>query len=93
MLSIFPESNDTRIERFDKVYHYCLTLAVFIRIAVIIFSLTFIVLLPTYLIFYLSGDHSTYKYDFKYNWVQSSADLTGDIVAGSILVKYIAWYK
>lgn len=88
LLSIFPESNDTRKERFDKVYHYCLTLNVFIRIAVIIFSLTFIVLLPTYLIFYLSGDHSAYKYDFEYNWVQSSAYLTGNTVA---VVLFVLW--
>eukprot|EP01040_Poterioochromonas_malhamensis_P011046 gene11046-12038_t len=89
LLSIFPESFDTRKERFDKVYHYCLTLNVFIRIAVIIFSLTFIVLLPTYLIFYLSRDHSTYKYDFEYNWVQSSAYLTGNTVAAVLFVLWI----
>eukprot|EP01040_Poterioochromonas_malhamensis_P014603 gene14603-16183_t len=86
LLSIFPVRSG-REDRFDKLYRFCVTLEVFMRVCVRMFILIFVLLLPTYLIFY-HGDEANYKYDFEYNWVQTSAYLTGR-TAGAVL--FVFW--
>eukprot|EP01040_Poterioochromonas_malhamensis_P014025 gene14026-15493_t len=86
LLSIFPVGIG-REDRFDKLYRLCVTLEVFMRVCVRMLILIFVLLLPTYLIFY-HGDEANYKYDFEYSWVQTSAYLTGRI-AGAVL--FVFW--
>lgn len=87
MQSLFPTVHSSRMSRYHKVYQFHQTFDLFIRVAVIVFSLVSLILLPSYLIFYQS-DRTNYKYDFEYSWVQTSAYLTGIEAA---IVLFVLW--